>query len=213
MPSNPTSFRGFFHEPEPWRRVFARNFTDLVLRREPLPLELSSPPADFWPDVFISAGFPRRSLLQSVLCHVIFIAALFNISNLPGAHPAKAINPFARQTITYYDVSEYLPAVNSRSMPAKVARKGEPVYAKQAIISLPPEPDNSNQTIVAPSKLKLRQDVALPNLVIWTPLPAPVPVAASSRSTSQLVVPVLPVAVVAPPPKQALRNLAELRAA
>src|SRR6266571_18870 len=213
MPSNSTSFTGFFYEPEPWGRVFVGNLIDLVRRRDPLPLELTSPPADFWPDVFVSASFPRRSLLQSVLCHVIFIAALYNLSNLSWTRPAQAINPFARQTITYYDVSEYLPALNSASAPAKVARKGEPVYAKQDIISLPPEPDNSTQTIVAPSKLKLRQDVALPNLMIWTPLPAPVPVAASSRPTSQLVAPVLPIAVVAPPPKQALRNLAELRAA
>jgi TonB family protein len=77
-------------------------------------------------------------------------------------------------------------------------RKGAPKLAKQEILSVPPNPDNNHQTIVTPPNIKLKQDVALPNIVAWTPVPAAQPIAASARSASQRKVPQLEPQVVGP---------------
>ena len=61
-----------------------------------------------------------------------------------------------------------------------------------------PNPDNTRQTIVTPPKVKLDRDVALPNIVAWTPIPAAQPIAASARSVSQLTVPQFQPEVVPP---------------
>ena len=74
-------------------------------------------------------------------------------------------------------------------------QKGEPAYAPQPIISVPPETDNRSQTIVTPPDIKLNRDVALPNIVAWSPASVAVPIAATARTelkvpslTSQTVV-------------------------
>jgi TonB family protein len=125
--------------------------------------------------------------------------------------PVRTRSPFDNTRIAYYGVSEYQPEIDTGSAPAKKARKGEPKLAKQRIISLPPAPDNFRQTIVTPNHIKLPADVALPNLVAWTPVPSAVPEAAMTRSTAQLATPSLPVAVISPPPEtQALSKLPAL---
>ena len=197
-------------ELEPWGRVFLRNVRDLVRpRTEPLQM-LTSRPAPFWPDVFVQAGIPRRPLLQSVLYHVFLIVALWGLSSTFVFRPPAVRDSFFRdQKITYYDVSEYLPAIQTASEPAKEAKKGEPEYSPQRIVSLPKHPDNSTQTIVDPIDPRLvTEEAKLPNMVVWTEVPAP-PVA--SRNLSKLRMPVAPAAV--PPPVQdPTRNLAQLTA-
>src|ERR1700686_495598 len=48
----------FLVEVQPWHRVFFRNLADSVWTRRPPPLELASPPGDFWPDVFVASPQP-----------------------------------------------------------------------------------------------------------------------------------------------------------
>src|SRR5205823_8035870 len=91
----------------------------------------------------------------------------------------KLESPTKDTTITYYKLSEYLPAITSASAPAKEARHGEPAAAPQPIVSVPRMPDNLEQTIVDPNNIAaIHQHVDVPNMVVMTPIPAP-PVAAN----------------------------------
>ena len=200
----------FLLELEPWGRVFLRNLRDLF-RSRPEPMQmLTSRPAPFWPDVFVQAGIPRRPLLQSVLYHVFIVIALWGLSSTFIFRPPVVRDSFFRdQKITYYDISQYLPAIDTGSEPAKEAKKGEPEYSPQPIVSLPRHPDNSTQTIVDPIDPRLlTEEAKLPNMVVWTEVPAP-PIAA--RNLSKLKMPSL--APVTPPPvENPSRNLAQLTA-
>ena len=200
----------FLIELEPWGRVFLRNLRDLLRPSlEPMQM-LTSRPAPFWPDVFVQAGIPRRPLLQSILYHVFIVTTLWGLSNTFVLRPPVMRDSFFRgQKITYYDVSEYLPAINTGSEPAKESKKGEPEYSPQPIVSLPKHPDNSTQTIVDPIDPRmLTEEAKLPNMVVWTEVPAP-PIA--SRNLSKLHMPAVP-AVVPPPVQNPARNLAQLNA-
>src|SRR5581483_1196598 len=79
-----------------------------------------------------------------------------------------------------------------------MARGGNPAYAAQPIISVPPESDNLRQTIVAPPRIKLDRNVPLPNIVAFAgaPLPAP-PITEINKPK----LPALSTLVVEPPPE------------
>ena len=182
----------------PRRVVFLQNLKDILLDRRPPRIRLASPPSRFWPDVFVNRRLPVRPFLESYAYHIVVVALGFGLS---AAWPHR-IQP-VRQTsnpksVTYYPVSEYLPPLNTGARPAR-PRKGDPAYAKQPIISVPPEADNRTQTIVTPPDIKLHNDVPLPNMVTWGESSVPVPIAATERSKVSL--PALPVSVVAPPPE------------
>ncbi len=63
--------------------------------------------------------------------------------------------------------------------------KPDPVAAKQQILSLPKNPDNFRQTVVTPPKIKLKQELELPNIV-YAPAAPLQPLAASERSPASL---------------------------
>lgn len=182
-----------------WHRVFLRNLLDaLWLRREP-PLQLTSAPAPFWPDVFVARGMPGGGLWRSALYHAFLITTVWGFSvTWLGRPQVKPRNPFENSKLTYYPVSEYLPPLDTGSESAPIDRKGEPAYAKQRIISLPKDADNTAQTIVTPSPLKIAHDVPLPNIVAWSPVPAPVPTAAIQGATPKLALPEVTPAAPAP---------------
>ncbi|HWR37534.1 MAG TPA: TonB family protein [Clostridia bacterium] len=186
---------------ESWPRVFLTNLRDLLLRRKQPPFELTCSPAEFWPDVFVPSPLPRRGLFDSVIIHTLVVIALYGISVsalFRQRQPQAVLNPFDHATISYYPVSEYLPPIESPGKPAQIARRGEPEHARQQIISVPPEPDNSRQTIVTPMPVKLTRDIALPNVIISTPVLAAQPVA--PRDVSEHRLPKLTPDVVGPAP-------------
>ncbi|MGH9601470.1 MAG: hypothetical protein ACRD24_03685, partial [Terriglobales bacterium] len=198
-------------ELEPWHRSFFNNLREFLLPQRLPPLHLTSRPAAFWTDVFVSRTPPWPSLRQSGLYHLFALTVLLTFPNLWRMRPHAESAPKQR-TLTYYQVSEYLPNLSAGSAPAKVARKGKPAYSKQPVISLPPEPDNFSQTIVDPlAPSILRREARLPNMVVWTPVPSPAPVAASARSASKLTVPWLQTSVIAPAPEAAQRKTATLQ--
>jgi TonB family protein len=198
-------------ELEPWHRSFFNNLREFLLPRRLPPLHLTSRPATFWPDVFVNRTPPWRSLRQSGLYHLFALTVLLTFPDLWRMRPGADIKPKER-TLTYYEVSEYLPNLSAGSAPAKVARKGKPAYSKQPVISLPPEPDNFSQTIVDPLAPNiLKREARLPNMVVWTPVPSPAPVAASARSAAKITVPWLQSPVVAPAPETSQRKAAALQ--
>jgi TonB family protein len=186
-------------ELEPWYRVFLRNLGDLLLHRQPPPVEITAQPVALRPGYFIRTGIDAYRFAESYAGHIAFVIAVYLICTLPLFNRApKLESPFQNTKVEYYPVSEYLPPLNTASEAPVKPRKGEPKLARQEILSVPPEPDNNHQTIVTPPKVKLTHDVPLPNIVAWTPVPAAQPVAASARSVSQLKVPQFETQVVAP---------------
>ena len=79
------------------------------------------------------------------------------------------------------------------------------MYAKQPILSVPPEADNRRQTIVAPPNLKLSHDVPVPNIVATGPVAPMVPLDATRAPMTRIIAP--ETAVIAPAPEvDSIRN-------
>ena len=153
----------------PWPQVFAENLRDLVSPPRLRQLELRSAPAAYWPDVFVKRELPWSGFLKSIGCHVLAFVLLVFFTRLMERQPRVIAKPtFNRSEVVYYQPSEYLPAIDTRKAEPSQASKADPEFSKQPIISVPKEADNRSQTIVTPPKVKLRRDVALPNIVAWS---------------------------------------------
>ena len=189
-----------------WPRTFVANLRDLVAPARLPELELRSAPAAFWPDVFVTRRLPWSRFVQSGIFHVIAFALLIALSRLIAMQPAVVATPaFDHTEVVYYQPSEYLPPLDTRREDAAEAKKTDPEFARQPIISVPPEADNRSQTIVAPPNVRLKRDVAVPNIVAWSDrmekprlyIP-PVPVTPAAEITR--LAPQMANSVVAPPP-------------
>jgi len=71
------------YELEPWGRSFGRNLADLLLRREPPPVEITAEPAPVPPDTFVETGLNWRSIAESYGGHVVFVAIVYLVCTLP----------------------------------------------------------------------------------------------------------------------------------
>ncbi|PYX35866.1 MAG: hypothetical protein DMG81_17170, partial [Acidobacteria bacterium] len=187
-------------ELEPWAPNFFRNLTDLLLRRRPPAVIVSSPPAPFWPDVFVMRRVPWFAFAESLLYHGIVIVLAWAVSTFVTTRPQVAeVRRFDPHDVIYYSPSEYLPPLDTGTAQAAKPQKGDPEFARQPILSVPPEADNHRQTIVTPPDIKLNHDVNTPNIVAWGDHTVPVPGAAVQRQSPQM--PALPGQVVAPVPE------------
>jgi TonB family protein len=149
----------------------------------------------------VRSRLPWGRFVESAIFHTAVITVLWSTAQLWPRRPNLTPSPtFHGSDVITYQLSEYLPPLNTGSVPQTLPQKADPVYAPQPIISVPPEPDNRQQTIVTPPQLKLSHDVPLPNIVAWAH-PAPsIPPAATASRTSDLRLPALPAPVVAPAP-------------
>src|SRR5437868_7943695 len=187
-------------ELEPWAPNFFRNLTDFLLRRRPPAVIVSSPPAPFWPDVFVMRRVPWFAFAESLLYHGIIIVLAWAVSTFVTTRPQVAqVRRFDPHDVIYYSPSEYLPPLDTGTAHAAKPRKGDPEFARQPILSVPPEADNHRQTIVTPPDIKLNHDVNTPNIVAWGDHTMPVPGAAIQRQSPQM--PALPGQIVAPVPE------------
>jgi len=156
----------FLVEADSWPRVFFGNLRDLI-SRQPAP-RLESSPGAFWSDVFVPRRMPWRRFLESLGYHALALVAVVSFSRFSQLHPLPQPRPaFDHTQIISYEPVEYLPPVDTRRSEATRPRKADPELSRQPIISLPPEADNRSQTIVAAPSVKLKRDVALPNIVAW----------------------------------------------
>lgn len=188
--------------------TFFRNLRDTLLPRREEPLELTSEPSEtFWQSVFVIHPSRLRFIFDSYASHVLFVLIIYGLSTSPlfSRRPQSLKDPFANTTIEYYPVSPYLPSVAAPPKPAIHALKGDPAFAKQEIISVPPEPDNSRQTVVTPDLRVLHKELALPNVVVWGEKSAPIQPASQLPSTSQPKL-LLPPDVIPPPVEQLPRS-------
>lgn len=200
---NPVTPPTFLIKVEPWHRTFFRNLFDLFAKSETRLSPFSAPPGVFWDDVFVKSRLPWGRFAESVIFHTAAIAVLWSSAQLWPYRPQIAVPlPFHKSDVVTYDLSEYLPPLDTGSTSPGLSQKSDPVYAPQPIISVPPDSDNRQQTVVTPPQLKLTQEVPLPNVVAWTNHETPaIPPAATAEKTSDLRLPAMSAAVVAPPPE------------
>jgi TonB family protein len=158
----------FLPQLEPRVATFFHNLADFLFFRKPPALALTSSPAPFWPDVFVSQRLPWGAWAESILYHGIVLALAWGVSLLlpekPRVVEARRFDP---KDVIYYTPSEYLPPLDTGTTPAARPQEGDPVRARQRILSVPPEADNRHQTIVTPPDIKLEHDVETPNIVAW----------------------------------------------
>src|SRR5258706_241356 len=188
---------------EPWLRNFLQHLRDMFQRPETGPLRIESAPAAFWPDVFVDHGLPWGRFLQSSAYHIFALALVWAGSRFLALQShATAQSTFTKADVVYYTPSEYLPPLDTRTLTSTHARKADPEYSAQSIISVPPEADNRSQTIVTAPNIQLQHDVALPNVVAWSGKPqlpiGPAPAVPASEITR--LAPQMERSVIAPPP-------------
>jgi len=201
-----------------WPRIFFGNLRDLIFARSLPPLDLRSPPAPFWADVFVERRLPWARFLQSVAYHGIALALLIAFTRFFALQPQVVARPaFDHAQVIYYQPSEYLPPLDTRSAQKTQPAKADPEFSRQPIISVPREAENRSQTIVTPPNIKLKRDVALPNIVAWSdkvsdnskkPRLAIPPAPLTPAADISRIAPQLQNTAVAPPPNLRTSNAA-----
>jgi TonB family protein len=143
---------------------------------------------DLWRDVFVQQKLPWGRFLQSALLHAAAVALLWTIT-LSWIRQQKILDPaaFDRSSLVTYTPEEYLPPLDTGASEAPKMETGDPAYAKQPILSVPPEADNRSQTIVVPPDLKLDRDVALPNIIATGAIVPAVPLDATLAPLTHIV--------------------------
>jgi TonB family protein len=154
---------------------------------------------DLWRDVFVQQKLPWGRFLQSALLHAAAAALIYTIT-VSWIRQQKILvsATFDRSSLVTYSPEEYLPSLNTGTSEPPKTQTGDPVYAKQPILSVPPEADNRSQTIVVPPDLKLDRDVALPNIVATGAIVPAVPLDATRAPLTRIVAP--ETQIVAPAP-------------
>ncbi|HTS59285.1 MAG TPA: TonB family protein [Terriglobales bacterium] len=186
----------------PWYRGLLGNFRDLFSAPESPPDSLSSSSAPFWPDVFVRSPLPWRRFAESAFLHGVSVLALWGVVRLRPPRPYRATPVvFSSADVLRYELSDYLPTLDTGVQSNAPAEKGDPANGPQAIISVPPNSENRRQTIVSPPALALNRDTPLPNIVAWTQPDPRIPPAVTAAQVSDLRQAGLPSSVVAPPPE------------
>jgi TonB family protein len=155
---------------------------------------------EMWRDVFVRRRMPWRRFLQSAVLHVAAVALIWALS-LAWLRQQNILAQakFDRSSLITYSRDEYLPPLDTGAADLPKDQAGDPAYAKQPILSVPPEADNRTQTIVAPPDLKLSYDVPLPNIVATGAVAPAVPLDATRASMNRWIAP--ETAIIAPAPE------------
>ncbi len=137
------------------------------------------------------AHLPRRALFTSVLLHLSIVLLLVRFSAFFAWGPTHQTR-LGRMTPIYYDLrvdlSKALAAVRPPGPGGRPGKGTQPdrhpprgstaFHATLTVISNPPHPDNTRQTILQPSSppdLRITQELRLPAVLIGNPLAVPKP--------------------------------------
>src|SRR3989454_4155181 len=153
-------------ELEPAHRIFFRNLADLLLFRSTSPIATTSRPAPFWGDVFVYSRVPWWWLLESMLCHMIAVVAMVNLSQGWAREQLQQRRAFNKSyVVSYYPPSQSFPALGSSRSRVRARPKRQPGSAYQATIRVAPE---HTQRIIRPPEIKLTES-ARPTIVASNP--------------------------------------------
>ena len=143
-----------------------------------------------WKDVFVQQKLPWGRFIQSAVLHAVAFTLVWAIS-FAWLRQQRILVPafFDRTSLITYSPQEYLPPLDTGAAETPKAQTGDPVFAKQPILSVPREADNRTQTIVVPPDVKLDHDVPLPNIVAAGAIAPVVPLDATRGLSHRLVVP------------------------
>ena len=186
-------------ELEPRYIAFLDNIADLLSPPKLPPLNLTSPPGEFWPDVFVQTQKPWRSFQESVIWHFVAIIAIWTLSGkgLMLHKEPQTRNPLRdAQHITYYPPSRTYSAKASRPPAHQVdtRHRSQPRVSHQRPLEVAREARRPGGLLVPPD---LKSAMARPDLPPSKTVAPSVPLSATTRSTT------LPnglTSVVAPPP-------------
>src|SRR4051812_38568988 len=96
------------------------------------PINTTSPKGAFWPDVFVERPPVWERIVPSAFLHALTLSMIFGFSFWVNREARLTYEADKHQTITYYDVSDYLPPVKSAPVPTRaIAQKGQPALARQ----------------------------------------------------------------------------------
>ena len=99
-----------------------------------------------WRDVFVRQSLPWGRFLQSAVLHGGAAALIWMVSLSSLRQQSIVTSPaFDRSSLIEYSPEEYLPPLDTGVSDPAPADKGDPEYAKQPILSVPPEADNRRQ--------------------------------------------------------------------
>src|ERR1035438_1420370 len=91
------------YELEPRHRVFWRNLSDLIARREPPPLETTSQPVAVPPETFIRTGLGVRHFVESYGYHIALVVLIYFFSTSSLFDRAVDLHsPFENTTVDHY---------------------------------------------------------------------------------------------------------------
>jgi len=120
--------------------------------------------------------FPRHALFYSILFH--FIVVFVPLPGWPGASEDEKLRPVTEYHLTYYGPLKDLPPLGAKGRltappaPKKATprRGADAFHPRQAIISLPKQPNHPRQTLIQPNTPQIAPKMLppLPNIVQWS---------------------------------------------
>jgi hypothetical protein len=188
-------------ELQPAHEVFFSNLVDTISLRSVPPIEITSPPADFWHDVFVPTALPWRSFQESMLWHLVAFIAAWGLSQGWASRPQPHVGQqsFRTSGSVYYKPSKIYPAARSSPPRTEAHSKGRAQATSHSPAAMPVAAEHKRSpSLVVPPDLKMAEGPRAPNLAATPPMPA-VRLSATGRTTQT------PLgglgSVVAPPPE------------
>ena len=197
LASRPISAPKLLVETEPTLRIFFGNLVEALLSRAQAPVQLTSPPAQFWPDVFVSSHLRWQSFAESILLHIMVLVTLGSLLKLDLSHPRFVPPVLNRPDVLYYLPAEYVRPDRGKVFSA--TSKTQRVEVAKKIHLMPPEQRSRTQTKISAPDIKLKGNIRVLRIIAWTSVPPTAPPSAVSRS--QLFTPATLVDPIAPPPQ------------
>src|SRR5947207_1319383 len=193
---NPRAQLKLLLELEPATRVFFRNLFDLLLFRSKSVITTSRP-APFWSDVFVYARVPWWRFAESMVGHVLTIAAVLIGSRAwTQLEQPQPLRISRKDYVTYYSPSQSFPAMKARA-PVRTASRGGSKSLHHAGIRV--AAGRVHKALTAPN-IKLAA-FAPPNLAVPNAIAPAAPAAANTfNRRPQLTLPAGWTSAIAPPP-------------
>jgi hypothetical protein len=194
---NPSAQLKLLLEMEPATRVFFRNLFDLLLFRSTSRIPTTSRQAPFWSDVFVYARVPWWRFAESMVCHVLTIAAVLIGSRAwTQLEQPQPLRISRKDYVTYYTPSQSFPAMKARIAPRTASRGGSKSLHHAGIRVAA---GRVHKALTAPN-IKLAA-FAPPNLAVPNAIAPAAPAAANTfNRRPQLTLPAGWTSAIAPPP-------------